>query len=397
MRISVWLAGFMLVSQGADAGMSEITFSGDIGMEPRFYLSDGQYPGQDHNETLSLFAEPEARWQSESGTQQFAFRPFGRWTEGGDDRSHADIRDLYWRWQSDGVEILAGMQTLFWGVTESRHLIDIINQQDIKEDIDREDKLGQPMMSLSRIASWGNLSYYFMPYFREIDFPDEDSRVLTRPPMPVDDAEYESPAAEHRIDQAIRYSHYLGDWDLGVYYFDGTSRDPVFRSSTDGQSLIPYYPTIDQVGVDVQYTSGAWLWKLEALRQKNDDYAFNAAVGGFEYTLFQFLGSSVDLGLLVEYLYDGRNDKAPQTLFDKDVFAGMRLFMNDTRDTSALLGTIYDPQTYETMTTFEGDMRLFRQWSVHAEMRLFTGASANEPQVSLEKDDYIEIAIIYGF
>jgi len=45
--------------------------------------------------------------------------------------------------------LLVGINSVFWRVVESNHLVDILNQTDLIEDIDGEEKLGQPMISLS--------------------------------------------------------------------------------------------------------------------------------------------------------------------------------------------------------------------------------------------------------
>ena len=90
----------------------------------------------------------------------------------------------------------------------------------------------------------------------------------------------------------------------------------------DGRSLLPVYDQIDQVGIDLQYTNDAWLWKLEAIARDGDSHSFAAAVGGFEYTLYQVSESSADVGLLLEYQYDGRDEFEPVTITDNDVFVG---------------------------------------------------------------------------
>ena len=48
-----------------------------------------------------------------------------------------------------------GVGKVFWGVTESQHLVDIINQTDLVENIDTEDKLGQPMLETTWLQNWG--------------------------------------------------------------------------------------------------------------------------------------------------------------------------------------------------------------------------------------------------
>ena len=218
--------------------------------------------------------------------------------------------------------MLVGSNTVFWGVTESVHLVDIINQTDFAGDIDGEDKLGQPMISLALQRDWGEISAFVMPYFRERTFAGVDGRF--RPPLPVDTDNplYESSSEENHVDLALRYSHYIGDVDIGLHAFSGTSREPRFVPAADGQSLLPVYDQIDQVGLDLQYTKDAWLWKLEAIARDGLSHSFAAAVGGFEYTLYQVSETSADVGLLLEYQYDGRNEFEPVSIADNDVFVG---------------------------------------------------------------------------
>ncbi|HEX9735991.1 MAG TPA: hypothetical protein VGG06_28855 [Thermoanaerobaculia bacterium] len=70
---------------------------------------------------------------------------------------------------------------------------------------------------------------------------------------------------------------------------------------------MPFYRVTSQVGVDVQHTRGAWLWKLEALAREGRGASFGAAVACFERTFYQIGGSSADLGVLAEVLWDGRD------------------------------------------------------------------------------------------
>ena len=57
------------------------------------------------------------------------------------------------------------------------------------------------------------------------------------------------------------------------------------------------------------------------------------------------LGSSAaDLGLLFEFLYDGRDQTTFPTIYDNDVFLGARLAFNDVQDSSILLGAVIENQ-----------------------------------------------------
>jgi hypothetical protein len=277
---------------------------------------------------------------------------------------------------------LIGANTVFWGVTESVHLVDIINQTDAVADIDGEDKLGQPMVNLAMQRDWGFISVYLLPYFRERTFSGAEGRFRTPLPVNTDQAQYESSAGENHVDLALRYSHYIGDIDIGLSVFNGTSREPRLLPNDDGTALLPYYDQIDQFGVDLQYTHDAWLWKLEAIVRDGFADTFAAAVGGFEYTLYQVGESAADVGLLFEYQYDGRGELEPIAIADNDLFAGTRLALNDTQDTAVLAGIGYDLDTHETFINIEAERRLGEDYVLELRAREMTMCSCNYPAIS---------------
>jgi hypothetical protein len=100
-----------------------------------------------------------------------------------DNRSHWDVRELGLTYLGDRVTAFAGVGQAFWGVMEVRHLVDIVNQIDAVEDLDGEDRLGQPMVSVTVEGDWGALDLYYLPVFRERTFPNADARL--RGPLPI--------------------------------------------------------------------------------------------------------------------------------------------------------------------------------------------------------------------
>ena len=302
-------------------------------------------------------------------------------------------REAYWASEGDAHEWLLGVNTVFWGVTESVHLVDIINQTDAVGDIDGEDKLGQPMVNLALLQDWGQIDLYVLPYFRERTFAGEKGRL--RPPVPVDGdaALYESADAANHVDFALRYSHFVGSIDIGLSAFKGTSREPRLLLDPDGDRLIPFYDQIEQLGLDLQYTGDAWLWKLETIDRDTQNDRFNAAVGGFEYTLYQVAESAADIGMLLELQYDGRADGEPITLADNDVFAGLRLALNDVQDTAVLAGIGYDVKTSETYLNVEADRRLGDAYVLELCARLFSNASPGDTSYTIAKDSYLQLQL----
>ena len=383
----------------AQASDSEWDISGNAALQLRGFSQDALWPEQNTSDAeVSVSGEWEIRWRSDEGDQRASFIPFSRWDENDDERTHVDVREAYWAyedWSYKGtdIELLVGINKVFWGVAESVHLVDIVNQTDLVEDLDQEDKLGQPMVNLALQHDWGLLNIYLLPYFRERTFPGIDGRF--RAPLPVDwdDAEYESGDKDKHVDFALRYSHYFGDVDVGVYYFNGTSREPRLELAPNGQELTPFYDQIDQVGVDVQYTKDSWLWKLETIARDGYDESFMAAVGGFEYTFYQVHESDADIGFLMEYQYDDRSSKEPATIADNDLFVGGRWSLNDTQDTALLAGVVVDKKTSETFFNIEAERRFGDNIVIEFRARAITNAESDESLYSFSRDDYIQLQI----
>ncbi len=372
----------------------EIDISGYLAAEGRFFTQRPAFENQKREPQFSLVLEPEFRYQTDLRGDQFVLVPFLRLDSVDHERTHFDLREAYWRRTWDSWDLLVGVYKVFWGVTESRHLVDVINQTDGVEDIDDEAKLGQPMVQLGTQRDWGDVAFFMMPYFRERTFPGEKGRL--RPSLSVDDemVQYDSGAEEHHVDFALRTSHFIGDWDVGTHYFYGTGREPVLLPNTQGDRLVPLYEIIHQVGTDIQWTREAWLWKLEGIVREGQGDTFAAFVGGFEYTLFQFLNSPADLGLLLEYNWDGRDTlEAPPTIFDNDLFLGSRLALNDVQDSQGLVGAVVNTDHGSTLFFVEIERRLGEIWKVGLTGRFFLNADDQDPLASIQRDDFINLSI----
>jgi len=366
---------------------AEAELSGSASTELRLFPESPQFADQDDRRIEpSLAFEPEFRlyWERE----RLTFIPFFRYDPADHDgRTHGDIRELSLYVERGDWDVTAGLGKVFWGVAESRHLVDIINQADLVENSDEEDKLGQPMVNVNLLRDWGTLGVFILPGFRERTFPGDEARL--RGPLPVDTDRpiYESSAEDGHVDAALRYKHVIGDVDLGLSYFHGTSREPELVPSvgSDGRTVLrPRYEIIDQLGLDVQATMDAWLWKLEAIHRSGHGDPFAAAVGGFEYTLFGLTGGAADLGLLAEYHYDGRGRDAPATIFDNDVFLGARLALNDEDATEFLAGVIVDQREGEVLALLEAERRITERWFAELEARFFFNADRG---ISAVEDD----------
>jgi len=386
--------------------------SGLLAVEGRLFFHDPLYDGQRNNSASAVF---QSEYYHEWGdSHSFTFVPFGRYDTADPERSHFDIREFNWLWTADMFELRVGVGKVFWGVTEFVHLVDIINQTDLVESVDLEEKLGQPMVQLTVPSDWGVLSVFALPYFRERTFPGRKGRIRFELTVDTDDVLYESSAEENHVDVAARYSHYIGDWDFGLYYFRGTGREPWFYPVFDNmgipQKLVTYYEQIEQTGLDVQFVLGQWLFKLESIyrwgqiNRVYEEEDFYAATGGFEYTFVRVAETNMDLGIVGEWAYDERREDAT-TWYQNDVMAGFRLAVNDSASTEVLAWLTKDLDVSAKTVNVEASRRFGDNWKLNLELRVFIIPDKKDPLYaltgdflySLRDDDFLQLELVYYF
>ncbi len=371
-----------------------VTVSGYVAMEGRLFLQDSLYLDNAAKQSGSVAFQPEIYLGWNDDKQSLNFVPFIRAGDVDDERNHVDIRELMWLSAMGDWELRAGIGKVYWGVTESRHLVDVINQTDLIENLDGEDKLGQAMVNLNWFSNYGTVELFVLPLFRERSFAGVDGRPRGPLVIDADQAVYESDKADSHLDVAIRWSHYIGDWDIGLSHFSGTNRNPEFRPS--GAVLQPVYNLIDQTGLSLQAILGDWLWKLEATSSQTQGERYNEAVTGFEYTQVGIFDSVMDLGIIAEYLYDSRAKDTPQP-FNNDMMLGLRWVFNDMQSSELLMGAIVDLNGSATSVSMEASRRLGQSWKLSAEYRGFQNIDQQDPLYIFRNDDYFQLDLAYYF
>lgn len=360
----------------------------EVRIFPQSALNEGQH------ESNGAFAIEPDFYHRIGDRQSVTFIPFFRFDFQDEERTHFDIRQLYWEYAASRWELRAGINKVYWGVTESQHLVDIINQTDLVENPDTEDKLGQPMVNLTLLPDLGTFDLFVLPFFRERTFPGEDGRLRFPLVVDRDAATYESSDEENHVDFAARYSHFFGPLDVGLYHFYGTSRDPVFRLLEPPNApalLIPHYNIINQTGLDLQLTQGGWLWKFEGIVREGQGDTFGALVAGYEYTVVGALGAA-DLGVISEFLYDDRGEDAT-TPFENDLFIGTRLALNDVQSTDVLSGVIVDVENGSSAVVVEASRRFRNDWRLSAEVRGFGSADEEDLLDAFRRDSYLQVEL----
>ena len=260
-----------------------------------------------------------------------------------------DVRELLYKARWGTVRFEAGVGRIFWGVTESRHLVNIVNQTDLRFDSSGATLLGQPLASVGADFAGAAWRLVVMPCHRPRAFQAEPGGE--QEPALVD-------TNCERLDVAIRSHISKGPLDLGIVYFDGRTRDPAI--SEEPQS----YPALQRWSVDAQLTLGAWLLKLEAVRNSQAQWRpRDASVVGFEYA-FASLASRLELSVLYEHL-----EETGCSAFTCGDVLGVRIAANDTAGSQVLLTGLKDRHDGRTGYFIRGQRRLTDQVVIRVDVQ----------------------------
>lgn len=366
-------------------------FELELEAEYRYFVDGASFEDQVNNfPAFSISPEYSIQWNS--GRDQFKALGFFR-IDRDKKRTHWDIRELFYQKAHSNWELSIGLKKVYWGVAESNHLVDIINQTDQVESFDGEEKLGQPMLQYTLVSNkLGTFEFFYLPFHRRRTFAGNKGRL--RFPIVIDknDLSYESNAEEWRQDVAFRWSHYMGIVDIGISHFYGNGREPLFTFLPSG-SVQAFYPVINQTGLDFQVTHNAFLWKLESIYRQAKLQDMFAVVAGVEYTFSNVDGNGLDIGILSEYLYDDRDDLALSAL-QNDLFFGSRIAFNDSHDSSILIGGIVDLDKSSKILSLEASRRIGTNWTGQVEARIFSDIDNEELLLSnFRQDSFLRLAI----
>ncbi|MCF2856387.1 hypothetical protein L1286_02805 [Pseudoalteromonas sp. SMS1] len=362
--------------------------SGEVQIQQRGFFQKSPHSDKAPKHWQGAFMV-EPLWQKVTESSLTSVKLFGRIDSHDKARTHWDIRELSYLTYWGDYEFKIGIDKVFWGVTESQHLVDVINQTDSVEGFDGEDKLGQPMVQFKAIKEIGTFDFWLLPYFRARTLASTEGRLAL--PTPLQDAQYESSNEQHTLDFAIRYSHTIEDWDIGVSYFNGTNREPYLQHSLSG--ITPFYAQMWQLGTDIQGVFGDWLLKFEAIHRDSLESHF-AMTTGFEYTQVGIFDTAMDLGWIAEYSFSEQENAINQN----DVFVGWRLAFNDMDGYEVLFGLNQDLDSQHTFSAkLEASGRLGENWKWQIDAWAFASNNLSEPLFIFKDEDFVEASLSYYF
>ena len=412
LRSAVWAAACSCIALTAREAQAESDFayeevSGRIGIETRVYPESALYPGQ-ASHSSGVVLHPKLYLEDADG-KSVTVAPFFRFDSADPRRTKADIREAFMLLFGLKPETRNGScgsaTSVFWGVAESRHLVDIINQVDLVESPNEEIKLGQPMAHLTWSGDWGVLELFGLSFHRPRTFPGAGGRLRAGFIIDDENVTYESGADERHLDLAVRYTHSFGLVDVGLSAFDGTNREPTFcLPTTLGGTFTQHYEQIRQFGLDSQITVDAWLLKLEAIRrtgfqnlfcQSEEDYS--AFVVGGEYRLL-LCRDSPQTSACCRMETTTSAGKQATNVFQNDIFLGARYALNDVQSTDFTLGLLEDIDFGTRTLSLEFNRRLTDNWALNVEATAFLKiGEADFLQRDLKNDSFVGANLSYNY
>lgn len=399
MRLSllVFLLLFQFGNCFADINPSYTDYKANLSLSSWLFPESPLYSGQKHN-NYSISIEPEiyAEW---SNNKNLTVRPFYIFDNKDPHRTHFDMREMRYSLYGDNWETNIGIGQVFWGVTESKNLVDIINQFDVVADPLLKTKLGQPLINLTLIEDYGYFDFYVLPYFRERTSPGKKGRLRTDPHFIKNSTTFEG-GSQWTPELAARWSKSYYDYDVSLHSFFGYGRSPsIDIKIIDGLiNYAPNYQRVRQVGGTVQRTLDSTLLKLEWIARNGEKDSnlkrggYFASVLGLEHTLFQSIGDNGDIGFLIEYNFDSRRSTSSDLLQD-DIFMAMRFVLNDAQNTEMLLGSIFDLDGDGQIYQLDFGRRLNDSLNLGIKGAVYQNGRIGSNLYILRQDSWLEVSL----
>lgn len=387
-----------------------VQFAGSIALESRWFWDPTNFGlvARDAGLANGIVIKPELDAEVGESTS-LRISGFYRYDDMDSERTHGDVLEAYvvhYRPTPLGeFEVRVGFDRVFWGTTESNHLIDIVNQTDLVENPNEEYKLGQPMIHLTLSTDSGIFELFGLPFHRQRTFPGLEGRLGFPFSIDTNNVLYESDDEERHFDVAFRYSHTFGYLDAGISGFIGTNREPFFVPNSLSSlplSFSPLYTQISQTSLDLRLQHSGWLLKFEGLHRtgalnrlgQSEDYT--AFVGGCEYSIFSLFGTGTDMTLVAEWSFDERRERAP-TRFDNDLFIASRVRFNDFQGTTVTASVLLGNDNDSRISTVEFSRRFSERVSLEMELVFLNEIATEDVLYSLKNDSYLQLGISYGF
>ena len=365
---------------------------GHIGLDARYFPDDPLF-SQQSDQSLHPSVLGSIDWSPDL-TRDIRFDLSARMriaTEAQDEIS-GDIKEAVVRTRLGEADVKAGILQENWSILEAWNPVDLINQRDMEEDFQGDVKLGQPGVSVTTYYHDLVLSALILPYTRERRIAEQESRLRTLP-APIADSIFEDGQSDASV--ALRMQYRMGDFDVALSQFWGHGREPVYLPVIGQSSLLgfnEYYEQIAQTGAELRYVVGDSVFKAELINQTGGADSFTGAGVGSETTFNRITDGFSSMTLYMEGYYDTRNELAPLTPFQKDVFIGFRFNTNNVHDALVDVRYTRDLDFHSHLIDVRASRRIGDSQIIAAQILVPLSVTDDPALQGFEQDKYFKLS-----
>jgi hypothetical protein len=401
--------------------LGEITSRGEVAVESRIFRDDDLPITRDR--ALALFGRLE--WRHQHAPFEEKIRGYGRADHYDRARSTVVLEEAWLQVRRGRLRLRLGADLVNWTATEAFHPADVINARNLDSDLENLEKVGEPMAAVQVGLFEGmTASVLFMPVYMKTLFPSPKSRLgfvpgadLRRGRVLVDrDGKFTDGFFGPQA--AVRLQQVLGGADLSVFALEQMDRlQPLVAIDGVGQP-VPMFLTVRQVGGTYQHVLGPLIAKVEAahrwFRRPADeasapvtllgpvpDRDHTALAVGLEYGIPHASGGESTLILEGQALLgvdaDVRRQLSP---FQRDVFAGYRVALNDEDSKELVVGGILDlERPEELLLSVAYQQRLGETFSLRLGLRIFAAPEEALPLglIPFRDSDHLRLTLTRHF
>jgi hypothetical protein len=373
---------------GPGLASAQVSLTGEVGAEVRVFSQPPQFAGQERHMASSFFA-PSVRLAVAPG-HSLTFSPFVRLiTDRPSNEPVAYLRTLSWSAAFPGGMLELGMQTVRWGTTRSASPVDVVNQKDRSFHPFANARIGQPMARLSVRGSWGDLEILTLSRVEPRRLPRQAARLRSSSWIDPERVRYPEQGSVP-VELAGRWSKSWRTVAVGVSALKGAARDPAFERLGEGsRSLGSVYPRHQQVGLELRWTRGRWIFRSEsALRRLADSAPYAVGVSGLETRWRGDVGTVV---VAAEYVWDSRGRRAA-TLTQDDFYIEARLRSASDESVEVVLKALVDREDRSCVWTAALSRPVLERWRVELGTWRFWGKDLG----ALRQDGYVWMSMRGG-
>ena len=339
-----------------------------------------------------------------SDNSNFISEPYFRYDHNDKNRTLFDLKVNKFTYFKDNYEIKFGIDEVFWGITESKNIVDIINSNDSTAG-DLKEKLGQPLLAYTFFSdNIGYMDFYYLPQLIKSSQISQEGRLRFSNPTENYGHIYSGGSGEKVPSWAFKWEKNIGISDFSIQGFRGNSRENSITPILEGTTIkyFPAYERISQLGTYAQLVSGPIIYKLEAIKRngqknsKNIRKNFFSYTFGIEYLYNRLFEKKWDISTFIEYSNDDRNNDSLDIL-QNDLFIAARLVFNDIEGTELTTSATFDLDGGGNTALTEFSSRLSENMRVTGLYQAYWSTNNKDILYSFRRDNYFGLKVVKYF